>query len=58
MLCNSMGRRCDFFSDLPQHEMDQIIREIEKLGFILSSVTDLEYYLGIKIEFQEGGRVI
>jgi hypothetical protein len=46
-----------FSFNLPQHEMDQIVREIEKLGFILSSVTDLEYYLGIKIEFQEGGRV-
>jgi hypothetical protein len=46
-----------FTHDLRQSEMDQIIHEIEKLGFVLSSVTNLEYYLGIKIEFKGGGLV-
>ena len=43
--------------DLPGKELDQIIKEIQKPGFVLSSMDNPEeYYRGIKIDFDGRGK--
>jgi len=44
-------------TNLSQQEIDDLIWLIRQLGFTLSTVGDLEFYLGMKIEFDGKGRV-
>ena len=37
--------------------IDKFVKEVENQGFVLSSIGDLEFFLGMKIEFHEDGTV-
>jgi len=46
-----------FTHDLPKKTLDEIIKETQKLGFVLSSMDNMEYYIGTKIDFDGQGKV-
>jgi len=37
--------------------IDKFVKEVENQGFVLSSIGNLEFFLGMKIEFQDDGTV-
>ena len=47
-----------FATNLNKEEQNKIIEEIIKLGFVLSSVEQLRFYLGIEIEFDRKNKTV